>query len=249
MATIQTRTEPLMPKRRSLARTLGFLAFALVMSGGPWLEELAAEDLSQPEKDQILVLQRKPFLRKGRVELLPQIGMTVNDSLIKQYRVGGNLAWHIAEPFWVGTHFAWYDLGELGGVTDEYNEVLSKTSSVPDLVEMKWFAGGDVGYVPMYGKFAFFDRLILYYDVSVFAGAGYLTHVTSQTDGQAGTVAGNLGAQQRIFLSDWLALVFEVRDYAFMADLVDGTNFTNIVSVSAGASIFFPFTFEYTTLR
>jgi outer membrane beta-barrel protein len=177
------------------------------------------------------------------------MGMTVNDSLIRQYRVGGNLAWHITEPFWVGAHFAWYDLGELGGVTDEYNEVLSKTASVPDLVEVKWFTGGDVGYVPIYGKFAIFNDLIVYYDMSLFAGAGYLTHVTSQTDGQAGTVAGDFGVQQRLFLADWLALVLEVRDYAFMAELRDGTNFTNIVSLGAGASIFFPFTFDYTTLR
>jgi len=213
------------------------------------VSSVAGAQTRPTEGDKIEVVQRKPFLRRGRVELVPKFGSTVNDSLIRQFEVGGSLAYHINEFVWAGANFGWFDLGDLGGVTDDYNIVLEKTSSAPDLVEMKWYAGADVGIVPIYGKFALFNAGIIYYDVSVFAGGGYATHVTGQTNGEAGAPAGSVGLMPRIFLGDWLALTAEIRDTVFFADVLGGSSLTQIVTFSGGVSIFVPFTYEYTTAQ
>ena len=209
----------------------------------------AAAQSRPTEDDKIEVVQRKPFLRKGRVELTPRFGSTVNDALIQQFEVGGALTYHINEFIWASGNFRWFDLGELGGVTDAYNLVLEETSSAPDLVEMKWYGGLDVGIVPLYGKFALFNAGIVFYDVSVFVGGGYATHVTGQTNGEAGAPAGSVGIQPRIFLGDWIALTAEVRNTIFPAEVLGGSAITQIVTFAGGVSIFVPFTFEYTTAR
>ena len=213
----------------------------------------------QEFKDDISVVQRKPFLRKGRVELTPTFGSTVNDSLIRKFDVGGQLTYHISESFWIGGTFSWYDLGELGGVTDDYFEVLERASATPDVVEMSWHGGVEFGYVPLFGKFALFNSAIIYYDLSLVVGGGYATYTSNATardnpdNPEAGAPAWSVGVQQRTFLTDWLALQLQISDTMFLADLLSGdsssSSLTHIVSIGAGASIFIPFSFDYTTER
>ncbi len=198
-------------------------------------------------EDDISVLQRKPFLRKGRAELSPKFGLTINDDLIQQFELGGQLNYHATEFLWFGARFGWFDLGELGGVTDQYFEVLDKTSSVPDVVELQWYAGGDVGIVPIYGKFAIFNNAVVYYDVSLYAGGGWVNHFTSQ--GEAGAFAGEVGIMPRIFLNRWLGLHIAVQDRIMSAQLRESTSLVHIVTAELGLSIFMPFGFEYTTAR
>ena len=206
-----------------------------------------------PFVDEISVVQRKPFLRKGRAELAPVFATTVNDSLIKQFNVGGQLSYHISESIWISGGFEWFELGEIGGVTDEYFEVLERTSTIPDLVEMKWSGIGQVGYVPLFGKFALLNRLIIYYDLSVTMGGAWVSYTSGGSGGEAGTFAGVLGLQQRTFLTDWLALTLTMKDQIFLATMKSGggtsDELTQIVSVGAGLSIFMPFGFDYTTER
>lgn len=252
MAQSQVWTGGASARHRVLRHTTGACFFALVATCcvallGAWGEASAQ---SRPtEEDRIEVVQRKPFLSAGRVELEPRFGSTVNDALIRQFAVGGSLTYHATEQLWFGGTFNWFDLGELGGVTDDYFVVLEKTSAAPDLVEMSWYAGADVGFTPIYGKFALFNAGIIYYDVSVFAGGGWATHTTGQTNGEVGAPAGSVGLQPRVFLSDWLALTAQVRDTIFFADVLGGSSLTQIVTFSGGVSIYFPFTFDYTTAR
>jgi outer membrane beta-barrel protein len=214
-----------------------------------WMMPLDASAQTKAEDgDEIAVVQRKPVLRKGRVEFTPQIGWTVNDSLIQQFELGGQLKYHASEFLLFGVDFGWFDLGELGGVTDEYLDVLSKTSSIPEVVELKWWAGGHVGVVPIYGKFAIFDAAVVYYDLSVFVGAGYMTHVTG-LGGEAGAPGGDLGLQFRIFMNKWLALSMNLHDRIVPVELKAGSSIAQIVSVNFGTSFFLPFGFEYTTAR
>ncbi len=238
-----------MAESRDIGAALAISALAVaagVLLGAP---QVGSAQSRPTEEDRIEVVQRKPFLSAGRVELEPRFGSTVNDALIRQFQVGGSLTYHATERLWFGGTFNWFDLGELGGVTDEYFTVLEKTSAAPDLVEMSWYAGADVGYVPIYGKFALFNAGIIYYDVSVFLGGGWATHATGQTNGEVGAPAGSIGLQPRIFLTDWLAVTAQVRDTIFFADVLGGSSLTQIVTFSGGVSIYVPFTFDYTTAR
>ena len=206
-----------------------------------------AQDTSGDD-DEIAVVQRKPVLRKGRVEFTPQLGWTVNDSLIQQFELGGQLNYHASEFLLFGADFGWFDLGELGGVTDEYIDVLDKTSSSPEVVELKWWAGGHVGIVPIYGKFAIFDSAIVYYDLSVMLGGGYMTHVTGIGE-ETGAPGGDIGVQFRIFMNKWLALTANIHDRIVPVELKSGSSIAQFVTVNFGTSFFLPFGFEYTTAR
>lgn len=200
-------------------------------------------------EDDIFVLQRKPFIRRGRVEFAPSFGTTVNDALIQQFELGGSLTYHINESFWVAGTFGWLDLGELGGVTDEYFDVLDKTNSAPEVVELEMYAGGQFGYVPLYGKFAIFDSAIVYYDTSLYIGGGFQTHITDTSGGAVGAPAAEVGLKARVFLTKWLSLFVDTKDRLFLADLKSGSSLVQFVMVSGGVSIFVPFDFEYTTAR
>lgn len=206
-----------------------------------------AQDQQQIPEDEISVLQRKPFLRKGRAELVPLFGATINDDLIQQFELGAELSYHATESIWFGGRFGWFDLGELGGVTDQYFEVLEKTSSVPEVVELQWYAGANVGWVPIYGKFAIFNSAIVYYDVSVYGGGGWMNHFTSQ--GEAGSPVGEVGLMPRVFLNRWMALNLALQDRIMPADLKDSSTLVHVVTAQLGLSIFMPFGFEYTTAR
>lgn len=237
------------------AWAVGIVLSAAVVAGLGLPEQAAeAQDGVRPDDSgRIFVLQRKPFLRKGRLELVPHFGMTVNDSLIRQYDGGGQLVFHFTEDFWFGGTFSWFDFGELGGVTEDYFEVLEKTQSIPDVVEMSWYAGADFGYVPVSGKFALFNSGIIYYDLSLFVGGGYATYLSGGAGGETGAPAGSIGIQPRIFLTRWLALTGQVRDTIFLASLKSGSgtedSLTHVVTVTGGLSIFIPFGFEYTQAR
>lgn len=227
--------------------TFGLAVAILLTSLGVGTAQAQGEKTATSGKD-IAVVQRKPFLRKGRVELAPTFGVTVNDSLIRQFEVGGTLSYHITEFIWISGGYQHYDFGgEFGGVTDEYFEVQNRTGSIPEVVELEWAGGGDLGIVPIYGKFAMFDSAIVYYDVSLFLGGGVMQHTAG--DGSTSAPYGEIGLMPRVFLNDWLSLDISVKDRVMSADLSSGSSLLHTVVVNAGLSIYVPFGFEYTTAR
>ncbi|MEZ4464578.1 MAG: hypothetical protein R3F43_08745 [bacterium] len=60
------------------------------------------------------MIQRRPFLRRGRVEFSPSIGTNVNDSLVNAFLAGASLNYHLTEVMAVGA----YGGVSLGSETD-----------------------------------------------------------------------------------------------------------------------------------
>ena len=57
---------------------------------------------SRTYADDLVVVPRRDFLKAGRLELMPTIGASINDPLIRHYGVGGNLTYFLSEVFSVG---------------------------------------------------------------------------------------------------------------------------------------------------
>jgi outer membrane beta-barrel protein len=235
-----------MALRNRRATGAASIAALLALTALLGVSQAQAQTKPNPEDD-ISVVQRKPFLSGGRAELAPHIGLTINDSLIRQFEVGAALMYHLNESFWFGGKFGWFELGELGGVTDQYFEVLDKANSIPDIVELKWYGGAQFGWVPTYGKFAMFDSAVVFYDVSLYLGGGLTNHTTSQ--GEAGAPTGEIGIMPRVFLNHWLSLHLALQDRILPTTLTSGSSLTHVVSAQLGVSVFMPFGFEYTTAR
>lgn len=235
-------------------RTLAIIG-ALFALGGTLASpgEASAQDEPQNEtikrnfKDKIHVVQPKPVLQKGRFEFAPRLGMTVNDSVVRNYRVGLNANFHLLEPLYIGLTGDWYNFGgALGGPTNVFEQVQNQTGTVPESAVVNWFGGLELGFVPFWGKFSIFNRSIAFYDFAVTVGGGAINAESLAIPSAYTTGAGTVSLSGRIFLNKWIALSLEVRDLIFLATL-DGASgaLTNVASVGLGMSFFLPTNFEY----
>jgi outer membrane beta-barrel protein len=207
------------------AWVLGFGAHAHAQSG---------------EEGTITVIQPKPILRANRVTLTPMFGMSINEPMLRQYTAGGTLAFNIGERWSVGGSFDWFDFqGVLGGPTDRYEQVIAETFAIPEVANLRWYAGVDVGFVPVYGKLVLFNRLIGYWDLELFVGGGVVE------SGQEVHGAGSFGASLTVYPTRWLGITTQVRDRISMEALPSGDALVHTVTSTVGLRLFVPFGFEY----
>ncbi len=210
-------------------------------------DDAPKEQVKRKFKDKVHVVQPKPVLQKMRFELAPRLGMTLNDSVTRNYKVGVNANFHILESLYVGGLFEWYDFGgALGGPTDIYQQVQNQTGTVVESAVLNWFGGLELGFVPFWGKFAIFNSNIAFYDFAITVGGGAVNSESLSLPAPGTGGGGTVALSGRIFLNKWIALNLEVRDIIFIANLAPGGNsLTNVVSAGFGASFFLPTTFEY----
>lgn len=199
-------------------------------------------------KDKIHVVQRKPVLQKKRLEVAPRFGLSFNDPLYRSFKVGGNINYHIAERFFVGATLDWYNFGgALGGTTDTYDQVISQTSSAPNTPVPNWSAGLELGVVPIFGKFSFFNGRLGFYDVGLTLGGAFVNASTLESPAASGP-GGTVSIFNHIFLSEWVSLNFEIRDTIYTAALAsDGSSsISHALTAAVGFGLFLPRRFEYT---
>lgn len=211
-------------------------------------EQPPKEQVKRKFKDTIHVVQPKPVLQKMRFELAPRLGMTLNDSITRDYKVGVNANFHILESLYIGGIFEWYDFGDaLGGTTDIYQQVQNQTGTVAEAAVLNWIGGLEIGYVPFWGKFALFNSTIAFYDFAITAGGGAVNSESIAAPTPVTGGGGTVSLSGRIFLNKWIAMTLEVRDVIFLAELVGAPgSLTNIVTAGIGVGLFLPTNFEYT---
>ena len=226
---------------------LPLCALAVMMVGATWAMPAEAQDSPADYGDSVHVVQPKPVLQSSRVSVTPRFGMTVNDSLYRNFQGGGSLSFHPGERFRLSGVFQWYDFGSaLGGPTSAFREINSETGAAADSPYLNWAGGAEVGVSPLLGKLALFNRGVMFYDVTVSAGA-MMTESSSIRRGDADTgMAGTLALSTRLFLNDWSALDLELRDVIFNGSYAGGdTSLSHSVTLSLGLSFYLPMGFEY----
>jgi outer membrane beta-barrel protein len=230
----------------------------------PGGEEKGPPDATKQWSD-IVVVPRKAVLKTSRLELAPMAGLTINDPLIRHVAFGGQLNYFFSDVFGVGLEGIYYRRD----ITDTGSLIGLQYHRVPTLNEMKWAASLDFTYVPIYGKFALVNRSIIHWEASVIGGVG-ITHTEIIPRNPSDAVFSNdditpsLGIGGRLFLTNWLALFFNVRDYIYpdkfeSANRMGGsaddakrnadTQIVNNVLLTLGASFFVPPRFSYHTSR
>ena len=81
----------------------------------------------QEEIDLIRVVQRRPFLRRNRVEFAPFLGTNVNDALVSMFVAGGTLNYHLTEVMAIGVNGGY----SLGSETDLFDQVVASDRADP----------------------------------------------------------------------------------------------------------------------
>jgi outer membrane beta-barrel protein len=164
----------------------------------------------------IVVVPRKAFLKGGRFEFQPFTGLSVNDSLIRHYVLGLDLNYFLTDVFWIGLEGQYF----IHQLTNQEELVGSEYNRAPTLNQYLYGGALNFGYVPIYGKFALFNRSILSWEIWASAGVGVtFTKVIPRDPAndafafQNTDITPNVGIGSRFFLLDWLSVNFALRDY------------------------------------
>lgn len=197
--------------------------------------------MKQKAQDQqlIRVLQRRPFLRKKRYELSPELGTLVNDSLVGGVSLGGRVAYHLSEIVAISIGGA----ATLSTETELFEEVIEDYAVFPEVSKVLWRASADYQYAFLYGKFALMNRWIIAWDTMASLGLGAL-----QTE-LAIHPTFTAGIGQRFFMTKWFTVNIGLKDFMYLEDYSSGGELVNHLMFTTGVSFFFPTTFSYRTLR
>ncbi len=221
----------------------------------------------------IVVVPRKAFLKGGRFEFQPFTGISVNDSLIRHYVLGVDLNYFLTDVFWIGLQGQYF----IHQLTNQEELVGSEYNRAPTLNQYLYGGALNFGYVPIYGKFALFNRSILSWEIWASAGVGVtFTKVIPRDPAndalafQNTDITPNVGIGSRFFLLNWLSVNFALRDYLVpdkFEPLPDGNLATPAITTSAeakaqaqselvqnvlfyvGVGIYLPTKFQYKTPR
>ena len=214
----------------------------------------------------VVVVPRKPFIKSGRLELLPFTGVSLNDVLIRHYAFGGNLNYYLTDVFSIGLEGQYF----LKEKTDRESVVGLQYNRVATLNRYLFSGGLNFGYVPGYGKFTLFNSFIVHWDVYVQGGVSLIqTEIIPRVVGDEtfknNRIAPNLGVGTRLFVSNWLTFNVALKDYVFndlyeprdrargeaISD-VQGraeSQFVHNIMLYAGLGLYLPTSFNYTTPR
>jgi outer membrane beta-barrel protein len=168
--------------------------------------------------DKIVVIQRKPFMRRNRVELAPMFYGGINDSLLFQVGVGGQVNYHILEWLYVGVYGGWQDWRftdrKVNSLSKAYDDIIDATDAIPTTSIVDGYVGGYVGFVPWYGKFSIFNTSIVHWDFSLGIGGGT---VYTRANGFVG--AGLITVDHRWYLLKWLSLNVGLKGWVYYEDI------------------------------
>jgi outer membrane beta-barrel protein len=188
------------------------------------VDEAAVRAAATVSWQDIQAVERKPFLKGGRVELAPFTGMSVNDILIRHYVFGMDINYFLTDVLSVGLQGNYY----VKTFTERETLVGLQYNRIPTLNRALFGGALNFGYVPVYGKFALFNKTIVGWEIYASAGVGITrTEIIPRIPGDAvfstNAITPNAALGGRFFLFNWLTLNYAVRDY-ILIDKFEPTN-------------------------
>ncbi|MBX3270925.1 MAG: outer membrane beta-barrel domain-containing protein [Sandaracinaceae bacterium] len=247
--------------------------------GGDVIDSLAGGDAAQEgprdrpartgeAREEIFAVQQIYALRINRVELLPSAAFTLNDPFVSHAALALGLNYWWTNVLAIGVNFLWYE-----GLESESDLSFYTRRSTRLAVPVSSYQFGlhlNFTYVPLYGKFSMFNEFIFQWDAYIVGGIGLMhTRPVPVVDPEIRNfeygirVAFNLGIGIRVFVSRWLAIFGEIRNYMYLEQLEalevalgderlsqetwaqPDPAFTNNVTVHLGLTIFLPPEFDY----
>jgi outer membrane beta-barrel protein len=219
-------------------------------------------------REEIFAVQQVYALRINRVEVTPSVSQSLNDPFVSHTGIGLGLNYWWTNVLALGLNFIWYE--GLESESELAFQVRRSTRLSVPINQYQFGAHLNFTYVPVYGKFSMFNEFIFQYDAYIVGGVGLMrTRPVPVVDPEVRRfdfdirIAFNLGIGLRVFVTRWLAIFAELRDYMYLEQLenltvglgdqrTDPTTwtqsslaFTNNVTAHLGLTIFLPPDFEY----
>jgi outer membrane beta-barrel protein len=197
-------------------------------------------------QERIRAVSRRVFLKRQRFELAPLFGFSANDPLNRSWTFGGRGSFHFNEEFAI-------DFGGAGG----FNEPLIDVRLIDPPAEGDGLEGAraatplQVGYAdvgvtfsPFYGKMALMAEQVLHFDGFISGGLGAV--IDSSPDIGVHPAI-ELGIGGRMFLTKWLSVRGDVRNYTYPQNVGNKLTFPSALILTLGVGIFLPLDFDYST--
>jgi outer membrane beta-barrel protein len=220
----------------------------------------------------IVVVIRKPFLKMNRLELMPSVGLTINDNMIRHYELNGQMNYYLTDVLAVGVEGQYF----VKNFLETYDLVARQDRRLPTINKYNYGAALNFHYVPIYAKFSMLNKKIVHLETLFTAGVGVTQSEIIPRDPALPSwtnllITPNVGVTFRVFVADWVTLNLGFKDYIFIDkfEAVDRSlasnhmcaidaacseehangKLINHVMFSAGLSFWFPTSFRYTTFR
>lgn len=191
------------------------------------------------------------YTKAGKLELTPNGALSLNDAFFSKYMGGVKLDYHVSEYFSFGATGLFGTTGTTGSTsvcpTNQPCHPASQDqlNKVPG--EIKWIAGAEVAFAPVYGKLNLFAEKAVHFDLSVLGGVDLVNYRDvlgaasgATAPGDARAVGGHLGVGARLFLARFVALRLEVKDLVYSVKALDRGNLQNQLFAELGLSFFVP---------
>jgi outer membrane beta-barrel protein len=174
-------------------------------------------DMFKQDDQKVLVIQDRKFTKAKKIELGTHLGLTKANPFYSTISYGVHGAYHLDEYFGIEGFFNG-STSQLTADAKQINEFLDKASfsSVKEYQKPTLFGGGALLWSPIYGKFAFFRRSIIHFDIFASLGLSVMKSETNHPLGKNQTHIGSLESiGMRVFLAKNWALRLETRHNVF----------------------------------
>jgi outer membrane beta-barrel protein len=177
-------------------------------------------------------VQKKPFLKNKRVELVARGGLYASDLLSSSYAFGGALAWFATEDFGLEITL------DAIPVALDLDQPLSDFFGDPAF-EARTALLGTANFVwaPITFKTKTSGGSLVHGDAALVFGAGKLFDDTAQG------IAFDGGLIVDLYATDWLSFRFDVRDIVLVQEAKGETRLTNNLQATLGLGLWLPFWF------
>lgn len=170
------------------------------------------------------------FIKQARHEFSFGGGYYVSDLFSGTYVLNGSYTFHMTEntAVEIGGAFTHANADVIRAIEDQRGTVLED-----DYADVR-FVESLLLWTPVYGKLRLGGSIVRF-DIHLDMGVGVVDSATSRgTTGVAG-----LGS--KLFIGDAVALRIDLRDHVFRQELLSESFLVNDLSVTAGLSVFLPF--------
>jgi outer membrane beta-barrel protein len=168
--------------KHSLSAALALLLTCLAVVAPARAEEASGGELSPQaalEEDlalvwgtnrEVKVVQRREFVKDGRVEATVFGGMIPNDDFLIYYTTGARVGYHFTESLMVEASFAKSFERQTGLSQFLVNDIEIKSAESREFVRM--FYNVNILWSPIYGKLSFLGSKLTHFDTFIGLGVG-----------------------------------------------------------------------------
>lgn len=210
----------------------------LAKEGEETSEEVDDGSTGKTLQERIRAVSRRVFLKRQRFELVPLFGFTTNDPLNRAWSFGGRGSWHFNEELAI-------DFGGAGGFNQQLTDLRilnpDDDQALPTGTPQLGYADVGVTFSPFYGKLALMAEQVAHFDGFISGGLGAVFDQSPEVVHPAM----ELGLGLRLFLTRWLTMRADLRNYTYPATVGGELTFPSALILTLGAGIHFPLDFDY----